>query len=255
MRERAAKHDGRSTSSRTSTASDGCGPGADRRLRLSRSGVGASADRARLARARDQPRRGGAEAIEAAGIEAVDRRPDRIGTVLDTIEGVTLIFWLLGSPSGDAERVAALHGAAARAVARGDRRHPGARRSSTSSAGGARAGSRAAGARSSCARPASAGGSRSRSSTRDPARPRALARGDARRRAQRWSAEPSTDGYWQPGRAAAVASVRPRSLVGDRLRRLVELVGEQDLKPTTQRRRRRRRRSPYRLAWRARLAP
>jgi uncharacterized protein YbjT (DUF2867 family) len=48
--------------------------------------------------------------IEAAGIEGVRADPDRIGTILETIEGVTVIFWLLGSPSGAAERVAALHG-------------------------------------------------------------------------------------------------------------------------------------------------
>jgi len=52
-----------------------------------------------------------AAAIEAAGIEAAVADPDRIGTVLDVIEGVTLIFWLLGSASGEAGSVAALHGA------------------------------------------------------------------------------------------------------------------------------------------------
>jgi hypothetical protein len=49
-----------------------------------------------------------AAAIEAAGIEAVVADPDRIGTVLDAIDGVTLIFWLLGSAEGDS--VAAVHG-------------------------------------------------------------------------------------------------------------------------------------------------
>lgn len=51
-----------------------------------------------------------AEAIEAAGIEAVVADPQRIGTVLDAIEGVTLIFWLLGSATGEPESLAALHG-------------------------------------------------------------------------------------------------------------------------------------------------
>ncbi len=49
-------------------------------------------------------------AIEAAGIEAVVADPDRVGTVLAAIDGVTLIFWLLGSATGDLEQVAALHG-------------------------------------------------------------------------------------------------------------------------------------------------
>jgi nucleoside-diphosphate-sugar epimerase len=48
------------------------------------------------------------EAIEAAGIEPVIADPDRIATVLEAIEGVTLIFWLLGSAEGDS--VAAIHG-------------------------------------------------------------------------------------------------------------------------------------------------
>lgn len=52
----------------------------------------------------------GAELIEAAGIEAVVADPDRIGTVLDAIEGVALIFWLLGSATGSSEQLSALHG-------------------------------------------------------------------------------------------------------------------------------------------------
>ena len=48
--------------------------------------------------------------IEAAGIEAVVADPDRIGTVLDQIEGVTLIFWLLAVVDGGSEALAALHG-------------------------------------------------------------------------------------------------------------------------------------------------
>jgi hypothetical protein len=49
-------------------------------------------------------------AIEASGIEGVEADPDRIATIVDAIEGVSIIFWLLGSASGEPERVAALHG-------------------------------------------------------------------------------------------------------------------------------------------------
>jgi hypothetical protein len=35
--------------------------------------------------------------IEAAGIEPALADPDRIGTVLDAIDGVALIYWLLGA--------------------------------------------------------------------------------------------------------------------------------------------------------------
>ena len=52
----------------------------------------------------------GAELIAAAGIEAAVADPDRIATVLDAIEGVTLIFWLLGSAAGEPDSIAALHG-------------------------------------------------------------------------------------------------------------------------------------------------
>ena len=38
----------------------------------------------------------GAAAIEAAGIEPAIADPERIGTVLDAIEGVSLIYWLFG---------------------------------------------------------------------------------------------------------------------------------------------------------------
>jgi nucleoside-diphosphate-sugar epimerase len=50
-----------------------------------------------------------AEEIAGAGVEAVVADPDRIGTVLDEIEGVTLVFWLMGSAVGDEEAVAVLH--------------------------------------------------------------------------------------------------------------------------------------------------
>ena len=50
------------------------------------------------------------EAIAASGIEPVVADPDRIADILDAIDGVTLIFWLLGSATGEPESVAALHG-------------------------------------------------------------------------------------------------------------------------------------------------
>jgi uncharacterized protein YbjT (DUF2867 family) len=52
----------------------------------------------------------GLAAIESAGIEAVVADPDRIGTLTDQIADVGLIYWLLGSATGEPEAVAALHG-------------------------------------------------------------------------------------------------------------------------------------------------
>jgi uncharacterized protein YbjT (DUF2867 family) len=48
-------------------------------------------------------------AIEAVGIEAAVADPDRVGSILELIADVTLIYWLLGSARGDADDVAALH--------------------------------------------------------------------------------------------------------------------------------------------------
>lgn len=48
-------------------------------------------------------------AIEKAGIEPALADPDRVATVLDQIEGVSLIYWLLASASGTPAAVAALH--------------------------------------------------------------------------------------------------------------------------------------------------
>ena len=48
--------------------------------------------------------------IEAAGIEAVVADPDRIGTVVDQIEGVSLIYWLFAAPDGGESALDALHG-------------------------------------------------------------------------------------------------------------------------------------------------
>ncbi len=48
--------------------------------------------------------------IAAAGLEGAVADPARIGTVLDEIAGVTVVFWLMGSAVGDEDAVAALHG-------------------------------------------------------------------------------------------------------------------------------------------------
>jgi hypothetical protein len=48
--------------------------------------------------------------IEAAGIEPVVADPDRIGTLVDEIGDVALVYWLLGSATGEPEALAALHG-------------------------------------------------------------------------------------------------------------------------------------------------
>ena len=46
----------------------------------------------------------------AAGIEPAVADPERPGSILDQVADVALIFWLLGSASGRAEFVAAIHG-------------------------------------------------------------------------------------------------------------------------------------------------
>jgi nucleoside-diphosphate-sugar epimerase len=48
--------------------------------------------------------------IESAGIEAMVADPDRAITVLDAIDGVTVLCWLLGSAVGSREALAAIHG-------------------------------------------------------------------------------------------------------------------------------------------------
>ena len=53
---------------------------------------------------------GNTDEILAASLEAAVADPDRVGTVLDHVGDVTLLFWLLGSAAGQAEVVAALHG-------------------------------------------------------------------------------------------------------------------------------------------------
>jgi len=52
----------------------------------------------------------GLAAIEAAGIEPALADPDRVGTLLELVGDVTVVFHLLGSAAGDLEAVAAIHG-------------------------------------------------------------------------------------------------------------------------------------------------
>ena len=48
--------------------------------------------------------------IEECGIEAVVADPDLLWTILEQLEGVTMIFWLLGSATGDRDILSAIHG-------------------------------------------------------------------------------------------------------------------------------------------------
>jgi uncharacterized protein YbjT (DUF2867 family) len=52
----------------------------------------------------------GLAAIAAAGIEPALADPDRVGTVLELVADVAIVFHLLGSAGGDPEAVAAVHG-------------------------------------------------------------------------------------------------------------------------------------------------
>ena len=52
----------------------------------------------------------GAAAIERAGFEGVVADPDRMGTLMAQLEGVSVVAWLLGSAAGTRDEVAALHG-------------------------------------------------------------------------------------------------------------------------------------------------
>ncbi len=48
--------------------------------------------------------------IEAVGAHAVRADPDRLGTLLPLLEGVSAVCWLMGGAGGPSEAVAALHG-------------------------------------------------------------------------------------------------------------------------------------------------
>jgi len=52
----------------------------------------------------------GLEAIEAAGIEPALADPAQPGTLLELVGDVTVVYWLLGSASGTAESIEAIHG-------------------------------------------------------------------------------------------------------------------------------------------------
>ena len=49
-------------------------------------------------------------AIAAGGAEPKLADPDRIGTLMEALAGVTVVCWLLGTATGDAGSVAELHG-------------------------------------------------------------------------------------------------------------------------------------------------
>jgi nucleoside-diphosphate-sugar epimerase len=51
----------------------------------------------------------GAGAIAAVGAEPYVGDPDRIGTLMEALTGVTIVCWLMGTATGEPERVAALH--------------------------------------------------------------------------------------------------------------------------------------------------
>jgi hypothetical protein len=48
--------------------------------------------------------------IEELGAEPFQADPDRIATLMPALEGVTIVCWLFGNATGDAESVEALHG-------------------------------------------------------------------------------------------------------------------------------------------------
>jgi uncharacterized protein YbjT (DUF2867 family) len=52
----------------------------------------------------------GLDAIEAAGIEPVRADPEQPATILELVDDVAILIWLLGSATGDAEKVSAIHG-------------------------------------------------------------------------------------------------------------------------------------------------
>jgi uncharacterized protein YbjT (DUF2867 family) len=52
----------------------------------------------------------GLDAIEAASIEPARADPERPGTILELVDDVAVLVWLLGSAGGDPQSVAAIHG-------------------------------------------------------------------------------------------------------------------------------------------------
>jgi len=55
-------------------------------------------------------REGGLAEVEAAGFEGVTADPDRLATLMPQLSGTTVVCWLMGSASGPADAVGALHG-------------------------------------------------------------------------------------------------------------------------------------------------
>ncbi len=49
------------------------------------------------------------QGIEAAGAEGIVADPDRLATLLPQIEGIGLLYWLMGTATGDPGTVAAIH--------------------------------------------------------------------------------------------------------------------------------------------------
>lgn len=56
------------------------------------------------------------DAITAAGAEPVLADPDRVGTLVAALDGVTIVVWLLGRATGSPDQLAALHGDRLRAL-------------------------------------------------------------------------------------------------------------------------------------------
>jgi uncharacterized protein YbjT (DUF2867 family) len=52
----------------------------------------------------------GLVAIEAAGIEPVRADPEKPATILELVDDVAVVIWLLGNATGPAHEVAAIHG-------------------------------------------------------------------------------------------------------------------------------------------------
>src|SRR6202012_5513881 len=52
----------------------------------------------------------GLAAIEAAGIEPARADPEQPGTILELVDDVAVLIWLLGSATGAAETLTAIHG-------------------------------------------------------------------------------------------------------------------------------------------------
>jgi uncharacterized protein YbjT (DUF2867 family) len=52
----------------------------------------------------------GLDAIEAAGLDPARADPARPGSILDLVGDVAVVLWLLGSATGSAEELGAIHG-------------------------------------------------------------------------------------------------------------------------------------------------